>query len=455
MAIGPVEQSLAQQSSGSAQGQGFGQFFVQGQQLAQGRRQLNLAQQRIDIERSQEKRLSEAQSLLLPLQKTALDLTNQNAGIKLKADEFQFKVMTQANAALPAIYDLMLRFQSNPEGYNNEVLRQEWRSLLGHFPSAGVSQAGQQVWQALEAQPMFEARLKRIEEAKRRLGDDLRSFNPDSGAATFQTESELAAGRLEVARANSDIARANVGLRGVGTQLRAREAGVEIDNPPTIPPPISQRAPRVDAFDGVTVTPLQSTNAPAASAAPAPTLRTVERPLTTANITALQKADLDADSALVRLDILKRTIKEQPDAFGVVGVGKEFAEILSGIANPNADASITKARQEAGLTFVELAESLRTDTGNMSRWEQERLKDLGDTRSWKDNPTRALAKADTIQKLVIGKKLRAMKALRASPDDNFLRQIEDERDVVGLYQSGLLTIEDAKRWKNLAPEPPR
>lgn len=186
MAMDPVTQTLAQQSSGSAEGQGFGQFFVQGAQLAQGRRQLNLAQQRIDIERSQEQRLSEAQKMLLPLQADALRNTNANAGIELKSNSLKLDAMTQANAAMPAMYDLMLRFQANPDGYNNELLRQEFRSLLEKFPSAGVSTVGQQLWQALEAQPMFDARLKRIEEAKRRLGDDLRSFNPETGAATFQ-----------------------------------------------------------------------------------------------------------------------------------------------------------------------------------------------------------------------------------------------------------------------------
>lgn len=276
-------------------------------------------------------------------------------------------------------------------------------------------------------------------------------------AAPFTVGRELASERADIARANLEIDRAHLGLRGIGTQLRARESGVAIDNLPGVPPPLSPRqTPRPEAFDGVTVTPIPSATNAAPAPATAPTLRTVERPLTTANVTALQKSDFEADSALVRLDILKRTIKENPDAFGVVGVGKEFAEILSGITNPNADATITKARQEAGLTFVELAESLRTDTGNMSRWEQERLKDLGDTRSWKDNPARALAKAETIQKLVIGKKLRVMKALRASPDDNFLRQLpNNDADIQALYDDGLLSLSDARRWHDLQPEPPR
>jgi hypothetical protein len=80
----------------------------------------------------------------------------------------------------------------------------------------------------------------------------------------------------------------------------------------------------------------------------------------------------------------------------------------------------------------------------MSLYEQQRLKELGDTRSWRDYPARALAKAETIKEMIIAKKLRTMKALRQPPSDAMLLQIPSS-ELAGLIRSGLLTKEDAER----------
>lgn len=189
--------------------------------------------------------------------------------------------------------------------------------------------------------------------------------------------------------------------------------------------------------------------APAATTpAAAPAINRIERPPTAAVVTQLQKDNNAADSALTRLDVLERTIKANPDAFGVVGIGKELWESVAGQLNPTSDARVSRAREEAGLTFVELADSLRTDTGNMSLYEQRRLAELGDTRQWRDHPARALAKAETIRGMVVAKKLRTLNKLRATPEDSLLQLIPD-KEVAPLLRSGLLSAADAVRWHRL------
>lgn len=63
-----VDSILAQSGAGSANGQGFGDWFARGQQMAMQRRQLDQSQQRIDIERLQQ----QAQQTLLPAQQALL-----------------------------------------------------------------------------------------------------------------------------------------------------------------------------------------------------------------------------------------------------------------------------------------------------------------------------------------------------------------------------------------------
>jgi hypothetical protein len=299
-------------------------------------------------------------------------------------------------------------------------------------------------------------------------------FNPDGtineqkavpGLGGMPPSERLSISRQELElRKNAAILRGDEQeLRAIDLQIKALERGYKIDNipqrTPSAPQPSgSQSTPVTPPPSGrsgfepmapMVVPPQADALSPSTVSPPRPTFTPVERPLTPAVVGQLQKEDIAADSALAQLNNLEEVIRRNPDAFGVVGIGQEVLEVIKGQLNPSSDPRISNARQQAGLAFVEMADSLRTDTGNMSRYEQERLKELGDTRSWRDFPERALGKAGAIKKMVIGKKLRILKRLKAQPDDQLLRSINSLGDIAGLVSSGLIDRKTAERWHAL------
>src|SRR5688572_13400490 len=95
----PVTQTLAQQNSGSAGGQGFGQFFVAGQQNARQKEQLNLA-------RRQEDRLAERQRTLLPYEEAVMGMQVITAGQTAEFNRMKLANQVQQNNAMPEIMAL-------------------------------------------------------------------------------------------------------------------------------------------------------------------------------------------------------------------------------------------------------------------------------------------------------------------------------------------------------------
>jgi hypothetical protein len=328
--------------------------------------------------------------------------------------------------------------------------------LAKRYNKAFSTGPGAELLQMFDAAVMWDARLKRVLDAEAKLkpsGLYPRSVDEkgqiDIGIRTDvlrREEMDLRRQALAIQKQRAELAGDNAALRSIDLQLQALDSGYDVSG---ILPATRQSQPQqqpsassgnVDTEAGV-ATPQ---TAPASTPSSPATIRRVERPPTQAVVTQLQKENLATDTALDRLTKLETTIRSNPDAFGAVGIGKEIWESLAGQVNPSLDPRISRAREEAGLTFVEIADSLRTDSGNMSLYEQQRLKELGDTRSWRDYPARALAKAETIKEMIIAKKLRTMKALRQPPSDAMLLQIPSS-ELAGLIRSGLLTKEDAER----------
>lgn len=449
----PVLQVFQQQQGGSAGGEGFGNFFTAG-------RQLNLAQQRIDLERKADSRMQREQDTLLPIKAKLLQYDALNRGIEMGALLTDADVTSEMNAFLPKVNDLMVKFMRSPKGFSDEVLINEYQSLYSQNPWAFAAGNGAKIKQGMDAQLMQRDNWIKVLEHDKQLqerGLFLRSFNPKTGDIDIgirddeirkqRAQNELRRLELEEARLMQS------GDRNALAAIRLRKdallSGIEIEGMPT--PGFNQGAPsgapQPSALAPDALQP--STAQPAPQAAPPITLRQVERPATTTTTTTLQKQNIAADQALQKLDTLTETIRATPEAFGLRGVGGELVETIRGQFDPNTDPKISNAREQAGLAFVELADSLRTDTGNMSRYEQERLKELGDTRTWKDYPARALGKAETIRKAVVAKKLRILKSLKGTPDDQLLRSISTLGDLAGLYSSGLIDEETAKRWHDL------
>jgi hypothetical protein len=448
----PVSQVLAQQHSGSAEGEGFGQFYAQGRQLAQQDEQLSLSKQRLRLEEAQEQRLTREADALLPLRKQMLATQAVNLGIEAVTSIQKAQALAEMNAALPEIYQLQSEIMMSPKGGSDPTLRDRAYGLAKRYSRAFINGPGAELLQQVDAAPMWDARLKRVLEAEEKLkqsGLYPRSIDNkgqiDIGLRTDDIRREeigLRKQALEIQRRRAELAGDNAGLRAIDLQLKGLEAGYDVSG--MLP---TREQPAAPAQTGNVDTEAMVGSATPQSAAPAQPQaapRRVERPPTQAVVTQLQKDSLAADTALDRLTNLESTIRANPDAFGVVGIGKEQLESVLGQINPNLDPRISKARHEAGLTFVEIADSLRTDTGNMSLYEQQRLKELGDTRQWRDYPARALSKAETIKKMVLAKKLRALKALSSKPNEALLLQIPSS-EWQGLLRSGLLTREDIER----------
>lgn len=125
----PVSQTLAQQQSGSAGGQGFGQFFVAGQQAG-------FASRRLDLEERQERRMQRREDVMLPLEKQVKEYAVIDMGIRARANADKFNSTVYSNAILPELYQLEMAFAQSPLGYEDpEIKKQVWE-LQSRFPRA-------------------------------------------------------------------------------------------------------------------------------------------------------------------------------------------------------------------------------------------------------------------------------------------------------------------------------
>lgn len=152
----PVSQVLAQQQSGSAQGQGFGQFFVAGQQAG-------LARRRLDLDEKQEARLERRESLMLPLEADLRRAQVINLGIEATLNVQKSRIQNQVNAALPEIAALNMEFMASPSGYADAALRGRVTKLARKYPNAFANGApGGDLITNIQGAAMFDQKLKQI-----------------------------------------------------------------------------------------------------------------------------------------------------------------------------------------------------------------------------------------------------------------------------------------------------
>lgn len=258
--------------------------------------------------------------------------------------------------------------------------------------------------------------------------DKLLNEAPVSEALRIKELSSSATGQLALRRIQNEETRLKLqqmgfGLREIDQMIKARELGYEVQGGPQIP----------TTPEGVSLKP-------------------VERPATTATTTKLQGQSLDGARAIAALDDSIKTIQEHPEAFGLRGTVGQLVEKVKGQLNPNdpMDTPISNARQKASIAFADIAKSLRTDSGNMSKYELTKLEQAGSILDWSESPQIALMKQKNLLAVVIGQQLRNLKARNAPVDDNLLRKI-DPSELIGLGQDGLLTEDELRRWYRLKP----
>lgn len=178
MAMDPVSQVLAQQESGSAGGQGFGQFYVEGQRQG-------LSRRRLDLEMQQESRMQKRDDLMLPLETKLTQAQIVNLGIQAETTTQKAQTAMRLNLVVPEIYRLENEFMQSPDGHASPALRQEVLNLSKQYPEAFVGDMpGADLWRKMEAVPMFEQRMKRISEMEQKLqgtGTRIESVDPVTG----------------------------------------------------------------------------------------------------------------------------------------------------------------------------------------------------------------------------------------------------------------------------------
>ena len=172
--------------------------------------------------------------------------------------------------------------------------------------------------------------------------------------------------------------------------------------------------------------------------------------VTTSTRAQVEKQLLSGAGGLEELGRGITLMRENPSAIGPTGIVLEFMETAKGILNPLSDQElpVTETRQQLELAFTQIADTLRVDSGNMSLYERLRLEKAGSVTGMWNHAGGAIRKFENLQRAVVGKQLRGYKTLKQPVPDSLLRIVE-EREVLGLAQSKLLTEEEARRWWKL------
>lgn len=215
----PVSQTLAQQNSGSAGGQGFGEFFVKGMELGQNRRRINLAERKLEMEERGQQRDFAERDVLFPLEAKLRSLQNRALGAELVAKISQAEQVTQVDSSLPSIYQLGLEFARSPQGFSDPVLMEQAETLAMKYPKAfAPGTPGGDLLTNIRAAPMFKHKFqevrKKLEEVQQ-AGFGGRAALDEKGGVKLEltTPDALDQARLSMEQARLEIAKQNALLR--------------------------------------------------------------------------------------------------------------------------------------------------------------------------------------------------------------------------------------------------
>jgi hypothetical protein len=164
----------------------------------------------------------------------------------------------------------------------------------------------------------------------------------------------------------------------------------------------------------------------------------------------MQAQEMSGSEAMQALDSAIKGITANPNAIGIRGKIGGAIEQARGQMSPNEPLAtpLTDTRQKASIAFSRIAPALRVDSGNMSKYELNKLEQAGDVLSVEEAPQTALTKLRNLQAVVVARQLRVLKAQGKPIDDSTLRAV-DGAEIAGLLQSGLLSQEDALRLYRL------
>lgn len=471
----PVQQTLVQQNSGSANGAGFGQFFVEGARQGLMRRQ-------IEGQEKQEERLQQRQDMMLPLEAQQTRLNNANLGIQAVANLRKGIAETQVNAALPKLYQLQIDFAQSPDGYQNKAKLAELFQLQRESPAAFYAgMPGATLVAQVQSSYLREAELKRqLGQLTNVLNDPLfgprvKGFDehgmlqlnapPTPSANLQESERMIQLTRQRDALPLDDPRRAALDQEIKLTREQTLPAGAipgtlspagklatdfaTMQGRPVTIADFEEAQARLDARNNMTITTgTDAAGRPTMSYTRGATGATDKTGLTTSMRTELQQADNDTLMALQTIDKLRQTVINNPNAWGPRGKFMELVETGQGILDPDAEASNKSAINEADISFSQLANAFRVGGGAVSDYEEKKLNKAVAITGWKESKRSAQDKLDNLQDAAVARQLRVAKALDKPVPDDVLRRVY-EPELEALRKAGLLTNEDLGRYFDL------
>jgi len=400
-----VEQIYMQAQGGSAGGQGFADFLAQGRQTNQRQQQIEAQKQQLAAELAQ-----------IPLRQTLMRQDAEMNALKIQdvLEQRQFALEDEKTVSTAWEWVSKDLKDKNPTGALTT-----WMDFAGQLPRLTQNPKFLQLRKDIETSLQIATDLAKIRPSGQVYQP---GFGTDVDPVTGKRHSffRTGAGSAELVKDDADKP-----LSPLGKLLEERDRAAALG-----------QTKRVEAFDKeIELGRLRNVD-PAA--------------LTTATKSRLQEQSLNNDEALMTLEEAITGIRETPEAIGVRGKVGEFAEKVRGQISPGAsmETPITDVRQKASIAFSRLAPALRIDSGNMSRYELNKLEQAGDVLGVNEAPQTALKKLNNLQATVVARELRIRKTQGKAADDALLRRIQGE-EIAALLADKLLTKEEALRLYQL------
>lgn len=179
----PVSQILSQSGAGSAQGEGFGQYFAQGMRMGQDQQQLNLARRRLEFEEDQ-------QRTMLPLQQHSMILNNQRMGLQIQSAMKEQERQNIALSKMPELLDLHQRFAMAPLGFQDNELMDAAQTIFRQAPELADTEVGRGILTGISEAPRINQAFETFKKLSKIApeGSIPQSYDPKTGRVTFMKE---------------------------------------------------------------------------------------------------------------------------------------------------------------------------------------------------------------------------------------------------------------------------
>jgi hypothetical protein len=424
----PVQQVLAQQSSGSADGASFIQSFEEG-------RRHNLSSRRVRMEERQEERNTE----IHPLQMQALQYGLLNKALEAQVFLGKDALSVQMNSFLPRVQELLYRFRESPMGFYDKGLIAQYQQMYAQNPWAFSGGEGALIKQGMDAQVMQRSNWvgviendKRNREAMEEMGVSLEKFDPISGKTQYGNLEELRASADGVDSEIKNVTDPKTG-RKHSFYRRGRNSWALV--PERFETPIINVI--TDPRTGNPVSMVQTG------------LNSHSRVPQTPGETQLEKSELDATQIFEKGRQLLPMINERTTS-GVSNLKRVLRDSKLGVFLPESflpSAEVTEADAVAREFASSMVRGLRSD-GNINEREFQALTTEANTLRWVNERT-GKSRLKAFVQGAVRKAREATLKLGKPINEKYLTAEEIISRAEAKVESGEMTPEQAKVWGKL------